>query len=96
MAEHDPTMRKQFRDVATAHTVGERIRKAAASLAVDPLDEVAATELGLMLTIEAPVARAAAGRLSEDDENQVLWFDEVWTQAGDSLADSSDNPGAVQ
>ncbi|RZL71198.1 MAG: hypothetical protein EOP32_40395, partial [Rhodococcus sp. (in: high G+C Gram-positive bacteria)] len=49
------------------HAVTEEIRRVAAALAVNPLDEEASTSLWLLVFVEAPAARAALSRASAFD-----------------------------
>ncbi|MGW4334942.1 hypothetical protein ACWEK5_19245 [Rhodococcus koreensis] len=67
MHELDNSLRAQLHDLGYVHAVTEEIRRVAAALAVNPLDEEASTSLWLLVFVEAPAARAALSRVSAFD-----------------------------
>ncbi|GCE38032.1 hypothetical protein Rhow_000916 [Rhodococcus wratislaviensis] len=62
MHELDNSIQAQLHDLGYVHAVTAEIRRVAAALAVNPLDEEASTSLWLLVFIEAPAARAALSR----------------------------------
>ncbi len=67
MHELDNSLQAQLHDLGYVHAVIEEIRRVAAALAVNPLDEEASTSLWLLVFVEAPAARAALSRASAFD-----------------------------
>ncbi|MFC9356469.1 hypothetical protein ACFTZB_07775 [Rhodococcus sp. NPDC057014] len=62
MHELDNSLQAQLHDLGYVHAVTEEIRRVAAALAVNPLDEEASTSLWLLVFVGAPAARAALSR----------------------------------
>lgn len=67
MHELDNSLQAQLHDLGYVHAVTEEIRRVAAALAVNPLDEEASTSLWLLVFVEASAARAALSRASALD-----------------------------